>query len=303
MPNLLSLKIEEKESKSRSLLRAFVFLYLPSNSFRCGTLQTNVCNYMISDTLSHGGGGGTPPRRKINACQALLAHQVRRNALPRRRPHRSNALLRPPAANAPQQARRAPAVRLDPLADQQSIQRAINRVFQATLSGSLPPERAAGLLDRIQFAIGKRQATALCAPATPPARAVQLPAFALTTRRPTINQPRREKSNHAAAGQNGQHDHLPDPRSPHLRRRPAGPRLQRGGPHPGQHADPAHAQHHAQHPAHLGRHGHRHRVAPGHRHGPAGRHRRRPSQPHHRAAGRRDRQGQAVRERNDRRSR
>jgi hypothetical protein len=79
-----------------------------------------------------------------------------------------------------QQARRTPGIRLGPLADQQSIQRALSRVFQATVSGSLPPERAAGLLDRIQFAIGERQATALRAPATPPARAIQIPTFALT---------------------------------------------------------------------------------------------------------------------------
>ena len=50
------------------------------------------------------------------------------------------------------------------------------------------------------------------------------------------------------------------------------------------------------------RHGHGDRVAPGHRHGPAGRHRHRPPQSHHRPAGGRNRQGQALGMRHDRRS-
>jgi hypothetical protein len=63
-----------------------------------------------------------------------------------------------------QQARTTPAVRLGPLADRPSIQRAINRVLQATVSGSLMPERSVALLNRIQFAIGSAARSKPCAP-------------------------------------------------------------------------------------------------------------------------------------------
>jgi len=144
--------------------------------------------YAFDDFI--GGGGGGYPLQKGESMRARLCSHTKSDGTP----CRAVALAGRTLCFAHhrqlrrQQARRPPAIRLGPLADQQSIQRALNRVFQATVSGSLPPERAAGLLDRIQFAIGKRQATALRAPATPPDRAIQRPAFALTPAR-LYNQP------------------------------------------------------------------------------------------------------------------
>ena len=47
---------------------------------------------------------------------------------------------------------RCPAIRLGPLADRPSILRALNRVFQPLLNGSLPLDRADRLLQRIRAA-------------------------------------------------------------------------------------------------------------------------------------------------------
>ena len=55
---------------------------------------------------------------------------------------RNRALMRP----------HAPTIRLGPLADRPSILRALNRVFQPLLNGSLPLDRANRLLQRIRAA-------------------------------------------------------------------------------------------------------------------------------------------------------
>ena len=47
---------------------------------------------------------------------------------------------------------RPPAIRLGPLADRRSIQRALYRVIQAIAAGSLPPKQSAALLERIRAA-------------------------------------------------------------------------------------------------------------------------------------------------------
>ena len=47
---------------------------------------------------------------------------------------------------------RCPAIRLGPLADRHAILRALNRVFQSLMNGSLPAERATVLLQRIHLA-------------------------------------------------------------------------------------------------------------------------------------------------------
>jgi len=46
----------------------------------------------------------------------------------------------------------APTIRLGPLADRHAILRALNRVFQSLMNGSLPAERATVLLQRIHLA-------------------------------------------------------------------------------------------------------------------------------------------------------
>jgi hypothetical protein len=58
-----------------------------------------------------------------------------------RRRHR--ALMRPA---------HAPTIRLGPLADRHAILRALNRVFQSLLNGSLPLDRADRLIERIRAA-------------------------------------------------------------------------------------------------------------------------------------------------------
>jgi hypothetical protein len=55
---------------------------------------------------------------------------------------RNRALMRP----------HAPTIRLGPLADRHAILRALNRVFQSLMNGSLPAERATVLLQRIRLA-------------------------------------------------------------------------------------------------------------------------------------------------------
>jgi hypothetical protein len=55
---------------------------------------------------------------------------------------RNRALMRP----------HSPAIRLGPLADRHAILRALNRVFQPLLNGSLPLDRANRLLERIRAA-------------------------------------------------------------------------------------------------------------------------------------------------------
>jgi hypothetical protein len=55
---------------------------------------------------------------------------------------RNRALMRP----------HSPAIRLGPLADRHAILRALNRIFQSLMNGSLPTERATALLQRIRLA-------------------------------------------------------------------------------------------------------------------------------------------------------
>ena len=79
-------------------------------------------------------------------CQAValagrtLCHSHQRLELRDRR--RNRALMRP----------HAPVIRLGPLADRHAILRALNRVFQTLMNGSLTTERADRLLDRIRAA-------------------------------------------------------------------------------------------------------------------------------------------------------
>jgi hypothetical protein len=51
-----------------------------------------------------------------------------------------------------ERALRLPTIRLGPLADRRSILRALNRVFQPLLNGSLPLDRANRLIERIRLA-------------------------------------------------------------------------------------------------------------------------------------------------------
>jgi hypothetical protein len=53
-----------------------------------------------------------------------------------------------------ERALRLPAIRLGRLADRQAILRALNRVFQPLLNGSLPLDRANRLIERIRLASG-----------------------------------------------------------------------------------------------------------------------------------------------------
>lgn len=52
-----------------------------------------------------------------------------------------------------QRSRRAPAIHLGPLQDRGSIQRALGRVIQGLASGSLNPDRAPAMLNRLQAAV------------------------------------------------------------------------------------------------------------------------------------------------------
>ncbi len=92
------------------------------------------------------------------------------------------------------------------------------------------------------------------------------------------------------------------PRGPHLRRRPAGAGRVGRPPERRHDRDAADAHDRAQPPGRVGGDGHRHRGEDGDRPRPRGRHRDRSPQPLDRRAGRRDRQGQALRGRDDRRA-
>ena len=93
----------------------------------------------------------------------------------------------------------------------------------------------------------------------------------------------------------------PHHRRTYLRRRPPRPRRLRRPPLGGRDEDPPDAQDLAQHPARLSGDGHGDRVAARDRDGPDGRSRGRPQEPLHRGPGGRGGQGQALRERDDRR--
>lgn len=78
-----------------------------------------------------------------------------------------------------------PAIRLGPLADQRSIQRAIGRILRAIAANSIPLVRSGAHLQSITRAMAQRnRAAALLASA----RSLDLPVFALTPAR-LYNQP------------------------------------------------------------------------------------------------------------------
>jgi len=80
------------------------------------------------------------PCRAVALAGRTLCHSHQRLEMRERR--RNRALMRP----------HAPTIRLGPLADRHAILRALNRVFQSLMNGSLPAERATVLLQRIRLA-------------------------------------------------------------------------------------------------------------------------------------------------------
>jgi hypothetical protein len=80
------------------------------------------------------------PCRAVALAGRTLCHSHQRLEMRDRR--RNRALMRP----------HSPAIRLGALADRHAIQRALNRVFQPLMNGSLPTERATKLLQRIRAA-------------------------------------------------------------------------------------------------------------------------------------------------------
>jgi len=88
-----------------------------------------------------------------------------------------------------QQARRTPAIRLGSLSDPHSIQRALSRVFQATVSSSIPPVRTTAFLESIRIASQSQARQQHRAPMELLlSLGFHLPAFALTPAR-LYNQP------------------------------------------------------------------------------------------------------------------
>jgi len=108
-----------------------------------------------------------------------------------------------------------------------------------------PPPNARRLLDRIQFAIGKRQATA-CAPGNSPDRAIQRPAL-LSHRRLYNSTKTAQKDIPTQPPARTEDISLPDPRSPHLRRCPSRPRYSEVVPTRSAHR-PSSPQHLSQYP-------------------------------------------------------
>jgi len=80
------------------------------------------------------------PCRAVALAGRTLCHSHQRLEMRERR--RNRALMRP----------HAPTIRLGPLADRHAILRALNRVFQTLMNGSLTTERATVLLQRIHLA-------------------------------------------------------------------------------------------------------------------------------------------------------
>jgi hypothetical protein len=66
--------------------------------------------------------------------------------------HHQELYLRSRRRNRALMSPHSPTIRLGPLADRQAILRALNRVFQPLLNGSLPLDRANRLIERIRLA-------------------------------------------------------------------------------------------------------------------------------------------------------
>jgi hypothetical protein len=94
-------------------------------------MKTRLCAALKDD--------GTPCRAFPLARHPRCRHHQELYLRSRRR---NRALMRP----------HSPTIRLGPLADRQAILRALNRVFQPLLNGSLPLDRANRLLQRIRAA-------------------------------------------------------------------------------------------------------------------------------------------------------
>jgi hypothetical protein len=94
-------------------------------------MKTRLCSSLKDD--------GTPCRAFPLTGRPRCRHHQELYLRSRRR---NRALMRP----------HAPTIRLGPLADRPSILRALNRVFQPLLNGSLPLDRANRLLQRIRAA-------------------------------------------------------------------------------------------------------------------------------------------------------
>ena len=94
-------------------------------------MKSKLCSAIKSD--------GTPCRK---FARARLPHCPYHHDLEKRARRRQRALMR----------HRCPTIRLGSLADRHAILRALNRVFQPLMNGSLPLDRADRLLDRIRAA-------------------------------------------------------------------------------------------------------------------------------------------------------
>jgi hypothetical protein len=94
-------------------------------------MKTRLCSVLKDD--------GTPCRAFPLTGRPRCRHHQELYLRSRRR---NRALMRPHSTT----------IRLGPLADRQAILRALNRVFQPLLNGSLPLDRANRLLQRIRAA-------------------------------------------------------------------------------------------------------------------------------------------------------
>jgi hypothetical protein len=124
-------------------------------------MKPRLCTFIKPDDL---------PCQAFALTGSALCHAHKRQQARQRRRYKA---LRPPA------------IRLGPLADQRSIQRAIGRILCSIAANSLPLERSSALLQKVLRAIEKRNHAAAVAAS---AGSFNLPAFALTPAR-LYNQP------------------------------------------------------------------------------------------------------------------